>query len=417
MLRAGALYYAIFVVFIVSLITGFLFLAAYTNQNYFTILFMQGQMVNDVNSAINLHISNPELADYNTSEKLLLYGDSVVKTDIVKKPWGAYDIVHVTSIWKNYTYSKIALTGVNLAKEEPVCLYLADKERYLSVSGNTKLNGNCYLPKLGIRKAYIEGKSYVGKELVADRIKTSEKNLPEPNPVLLEQINLYSGEEEQQEYDSLVSYEGIRTLTIHNSFYNKTLVLFSEGSINLYDMEIKGNIRIISPGRITVNKNTIIENIILYGNEIYINNGFKGTLQAFATDTIVIGEKVLLEYPSYVALVNEGTRNCAISIHEETVIQGGILLYQEEMKENKSILYMEEDVIIEGNVYSSGAVQHKGTIYGGLYCSLFSLKTNVAYYENHLLDATIDPKGISKYFAGGLLFEQHNKNKLITWLN
>jgi hypothetical protein len=74
---------------------------------------------------------------------------------------------------------------------------------------------------------------------------------------------------------------------------------------------------------------------------------------------------------------------------------------------------------IYGTVYCAGKVETRGKVFGTLYCDRFFLQTRQGYYENHLLDAWIDPKGLEPEFTSGIFMETtgpNSMNRIIEWL-
>ena len=85
-------------------------------------------------------------------------------------------------------------------------MYLADQNKPLSLTGRTQITGNCYLPKAGVKRAYIEGKSFVGNKLINGTKYNSNKTLPPINKELINE-NLKNFFPKESINDSLMDYE------------------------------------------------------------------------------------------------------------------------------------------------------------------------------------------------------------------
>ena len=85
------------------------------------------------------------------------------------------------------SFSKQCLVASDINFQEPVALFLQDNGSILSLSGNTIINGTCYLPGKTVRSASIEGKHFIYKDLVSGIIKKVQ-NLPDLDENLLDML-------------------------------------------------------------------------------------------------------------------------------------------------------------------------------------------------------------------------------------
>ena len=144
-------------------------------------------------------------------------------------------------------------------------------------------------------------------------------------------------------------------------------------------------------------------------------------MQAFATDSLLVGSNVDLEYPSSLGLIqlNKSEQHHFISVGEESVVDGAVIAYQLEYDFRNPIkVSMQKASIVKGYAYINGLVELKGSIFGTLYCNRFSLKTPSTVYENHLLNATIDVTQRSEMYVGpNLTAAKTGRKEVIQWLN
>ena len=181
---------------------------------------------------------------------------------------------------------------------------------------------------------------------------------------------------------------------------------------------ITGNIIFVSSSTIFIGKECKIASAIFYAPKIVIEKGFIGSLQAFASDSIFIGQDVELNYPSVVGLIKgeSETGLSYLSIDEGAIVQG--VVFGTSIKGGQEIqLTIKKDAEIEGQVYCSGSVDHKGKIYGSLLCQKLILKTPSSVYENHLLNAVVDNTKLSKHFVGVNLLSQSKARAIVRWMN
>jgi hypothetical protein len=415
MLKAGALYYTVFISFIISLIIGSLLLYLYFHNQYINSEILHERLTNNIESGINISLAAPEDIPYRKKKIIDLYGDGESIIEIRKEQWGALDVVKVSSSIKKFTKTKIALQGEYIFNTENQALYLCDLKKYLSISGDTRIVGNCSLPKLGIKQVYIQEKGYTGEHLVYGNKSQSKSSLPEINQNLIAFNKVYF-EPLEMTKDSIVNAGVVLSEdSIKQSFFDKTIVLYSDNPIDIDYQSITGNIIIVSNHSITVGKNLKSSNIVLYAPQIEVEAGFRGDLQMFAMEKITIGKNCRLNYPSFLGLFDKSSvGDKMIHISEGSNIAGGILFMGENEKNNQ--LTLARNTNIYGQVFCNGNMELKGSIYGSLYCKKFVLKTKSTYYENHLMDVTIDFTSLNENYTGFDLIEGTDEKRLIRWL-
>ncbi|PCI94571.1 MAG: hypothetical protein COB15_13700 [Flavobacteriales bacterium] len=420
MIKAGALLYAMFLIIVIALISSSFILVNYYNSAYVIQTLKQEQLYRDTSSGINYGLSFHQEIPINSKIEVDLFNDEEHKVSIEKKYWGAFYILSSEAKWRNKSASKSALIGANINEGEEIALYLADQNKPLSLTGRTQITGNCYLPKAGVKRAYIEGKSFVGNKLINGTKYNSNKTLPPINKELINE-NLKNFFPKESINDSLMDYElFLDQDSIINSFQNKTLVLYSPLTINLSKKVIEGNIIIKSDKQIVVNKSAIITNAILYSKGIVIQKGVKGTMQIFAQDSVIIEDNCQLHYPSVIALIGQGSSTIArkLIVGEKVLVKGSVFLHNENFdRKNQAIVSIGKETEITGQVYSSELLELKGGIIGGVFCKKLILKTPSSVYENHLMDAVINRDELSENFVGVPLTETIKNQRIIKWLN
>lgn len=418
MIKAGALLYAMFLVIVITIISSSFILINHYNSTYVLHAFKQDQLFKDVYSGINYGLVQHQQIPVNGSITLDLYNDELHNVILSKKYWGAFYHLTAKATWRNSTITKTALAGANINNGEKTALYLADYNKPLSLTGNTTIKGKCFLPKSGIKRAYIEGKSYEGRKLIDGIVKNSNRNLP---PINNDLIDINYTHFSLKNTDSIVDYGlFLEQDSIVNSFNNKTLVLYSPYSIVITNKIVEGNIIIKSARNIIVESSSYLNNVLCYANGIVVERNTSANAQFFAQDSIQIGENCALNYPSTVALIakDPATFQRKITVGENTIINGSVFLINEK-KHSKihAFIALNKDVDIMGEVYSSELLEIKGKVRGSVYCSKLLLRTPSSVYENHLMDVTINRELLSEHFVGAALTEEINLHEIIQWLN
>jgi len=421
MIKAGALLYAMFLVIVISIISSSFILINYYNNSYAIGAIKQEQLFKDVSSGINYGLVLHQDIELNNQQVLNLFDDDQHPVILNKKAWGAFYRLTAEAKWRNKSVSKTALIGANFNNNEKTALYLSDQNKPLSLTGQTNIVGNCYIPAAGVKRAYIEGKSFSGKKLINGQKQNSSKTLPPINERLIQAnythfSTLVSAQDSIVEYDLVMEQDSIL-----NSFKNKTLVLYSPHSINLSNKVVEGNIIVKSDRNIVIESSAKINNIICYAKGIIIETQSQISAQFFVQDSMIIEDNCQLNYPSVVALLGKGnaTHSKKITIGKDVVVKGSVFLFNENYnRNNQSIISIDENSEIMGQVYSSELLELKGaSITGGAFCKNFLLKTPSSTYQNHLMDVTIDRLALSEHFVGVALTEEINHHQIIKWLN
>lgn len=419
MVKSGVLYYVVFILLLIWFICLGIILVVKLEFVVYAMNRQNSMVSSTLRSAISLYKSNADTLNYEQSLLLNIDSSDIYDTKLSKKHWGFYDILHVNIQTRFINESYNYLTGADILYPNKVSLYMADENKYLTICGSSEINGDVYLPKLGIRKGYIEGKIYSKKELVNGVINKSKNKIPEVDNSLASYLKgLVDDSLQVGSKDSLVNYNSVKMLgKISNTFKNKSLVLFSSAPIVLKNQIIDGNVIIVSRKLIVHKKSALLKNVILVAPRIRIDDESVGSFQALALDTIWVGKKCNLIFPSVLAVINTTVSNSLVHVSKKSKINGIVYLNQETGSAMLPTFKLDEDAIVWGQVYCNGIVKLKSNVYGSLYCKRFILETQNGIYENHLLDNKIDCNMLSGYYAGFNFLGTSKYSKIIECLN
>ncbi len=419
-LNAAALYYALTVSIVISTILLTTILLAYYSRYNIHQDVVKQKLLHNAYSGIQLTATNNN--DYGHGKTIDIYGLGNDSVYILSRNWGLYKTTVSRAFHKNSELTKIAITGKVATNNKNISLYLPDKNEPLIITGSTKITGDCFLPKSGIKRGYIEGKHYSGEKLVEGKIYESEIKLPSINDLyitdLKSQFNTMPAERDSTVYLEETDFSE----NIERSFGNSTILLIPQHIINITSgSRLKGNIIVLSNYAVNVSAGATIEDIIIHAPVINIESNFSGNAQLFATDSIVTGNKCDLYYPTSIVIINSNNRaieNPYIRLGENTTITGNILTEKSisQTKNKAPSLFIDKNVTVSGWVYINGKVQHSGIIHGHLFCEGFILKTASSLYENHLADAEINCEKIPKRFLYPYLIADTYKTEIVKWL-
>jgi hypothetical protein len=419
MLRASSLFYATSIALIIAILTSSFILFSYFNRLQFDQSLMLDRVVRNASSGIQLLLSDQETPRTGEKEEKDLYGSSMDSVSLERRAWGAYELLISTAHWKHLKHQKMALSGYAPLKENRTSLYLADNDRPLALCGNTVLKGTCYIPKAGVKRAYIEGQSFSGMKLIQGEVKESKRELPPLNKELIQELSKRFAYQPGRT-DSLVFAEQFeKTDSIVNTFDRPTVFVYSKGAISLAGKKIHGNVVIISEIAIRADENTDLQQAMLFAPYIQLGSSFRGSMQLFASDSIVMKKKARLLFPSIIGLFRQedSPPNMFVRLEEDAEMAGAIIAYQENADFTKHVkVSMDRHSIVKGMVYSSSLADIKGTIEGTLICDKTILVTPSAVYENHLLNAVIDVTRLSPYYVASGLVTHSTIRNVVQWV-
>lgn len=416
--QGGSLFYALAISVIIAMITCSILLAEHFTRISLVNDITDEEVIRNAESGIILACTDNE-NDYSEGSDLDLFGRGKDSVFVQRKSWGAFDIFISQAHTLNTSFEKIALIGCKESPDKNYALWLADMDRPLSITGATELRGKCYLPKSGVERAYIEGNSYQGSQLVYGEMNPSSRFTPLPSKNRLSLIErLLKGE--THEDDSLVSWNDMQLLdTLNRSFKDNAIVVKERLPIRIHQ-NIHGQVCIISSVSIFVSNTSGLTNVLLVAPRIEIEEKTEGQFQAIARDSLIVGKDVHLDYPSALVVCADKSSPefAGLVIQEQAKIMGDVFGYIPENDVRRHMtVSIERDAMIYGSVYCNDLVDMKATVIGSVICSKFVLKTNSAVYENHLMDAVINRSKRNEAYAGSFLCADEKSIKSVAqWL-
>lgn len=413
MLKASALYIVLIISLIIAIISSsLLYIAFFYRLEYRKHLRFDKLSIN-LNSAAAVILSTDYPKDSTVRKEDLFAGgkDSVF---LQKEQWGLFEVATVKAFELTDTLKQAFLIGSRTLNDEAV-LYVSDEDRPISVSGTTQITGDAFLPKAGIKEAYVDGKSYTGGKPVKGAIKTSKLGLPELDSEIVEKIKRKLADHTKQ--ISSLPDSGF------NSFYNPTLVFrLGKRTSVIENCILKGKIIIIADTVLSVEKSARLEDILIFAPAIRVAEGFTGSCQFFATDSISFGKKIDFKYPTCAVLLksDKNKNQPFIRLGENSTFAGIILSFEKERSELQTLINLEKNTTVTGEVFSKGLLKlHQNVkIFGKVTCNRFLVQTATSLYENYLIDVVLNRHKRSKYYLSGKIFKENKSgNSVLKWLN
>lgn len=421
MIKASSLFYTLIITLLIAIVSSSLILFAYLSRIQFQNFEIIQKLNLNADSGLNLLLSEQSIVNVNQQKTIDLFNTGEDSVELIRKSWGAYEIAISKTYFKKQSVMRIAQVGYYPDSAHRYSIYIPDHDKPIALCGKTIINGTAFLPKAGVKRAYIEGQSFVGNNLINGSIKQSEKTIPEFNKTLIKTIETVFDTRVFLADDSVLTIGNqLSNDTIKNNYLNKTVVIKSPGALNISGGIYSKNVVIISDKQITVSAFCTLNDVILFAPKIIFEKDFKGNLQAFASDSIIINENVILQYPSVLGLVQgiDSVKIGAIVLNKGSVVSGNIFVNTSEKSSLKQAgVIIKDGAIVTGQIYCNGFADIKGTINGSLMCTKIMLVTPSSVYENHLLNAVIDISQLSKYYVGINLVQESKVKKVVKWLN
>lgn len=415
MIKAGALFYAIVLSLVIAIMTSSVMLFGYASRSSSDLHKAELRVLENAESGIQLLKSGELKLQFGEKTKVDLFGEETDSVELLVRSWGGFRLASSTAFFRSTSYKITALIGTR-SDTGSVSLYLTDKDKPLAVCGRTVINGSAMLPKAGIKRAYIEGQNFVGSEFVHGQISQSARKLPEFDRSLKKEIEALLAGHQFSVDDSILDVSGSLEATIENNFDNKTILIRSPGNFLIGPGKLKGNIGIVSSGTMIVGNDVVLEDVILVAPKILFKKGVHGSFQAFASDSIILEEDVVLDYPSVLGLVQTKVMKSGILISKNDSVSGTVFSIRKDDLTASSCIRLNKESFIYGQVYTNGWADVQGTIYGSLYCDAIQLKTPSSVYENHLLNAVIDGVKLSSHYTGVALEDRSRGTEIVKYL-
>ncbi|GGG25169.1 hypothetical protein GCM10011344_27300 [Dokdonia pacifica] len=417
-IKAGALQFTILVSVVIAAILSAFILISYSQLRFEKQLQRSSNVIKLVHDGINY--AKQKAIVYNDSISIQLEEEMAEEITLYKTHWGIFDKVISRGKSKIFVSQNIALLGGQLSKDKRPAVYLEDSNSPLVVVGNTTIQGNVILPRQGVRPGNIAGNYYNGTSLVYGGIKQDASVKPQITEEKKDYIkSLLFGDLPQE--DSLLIRSSASKITA--TFKTNPKWLYRPDAIEIGNQEIRNNIIIKSDSLIRISAFAKADNIILIAPYIEIDANVEGSFQAFASKGISVGENTKLSYPSVlVVLENENTINSnqeelqGIVLKKGSIISGSVIhLKGSENTYQKPMITINEDAMVQGEIYSDHSVQIEGIVKGSVYTHQFAIQARGSVYKNHLFDATIDSRNFPESFCGVITTE--TETNVVQWLD
>lgn len=394
--KGGAMHYAVFVMLVFGMVSVLMINYLDLSFKEDLIFYKNSELLDNCSSAIVRVASEPELLRSEDVFQLDLFDDGEALVDVTCSRWGLMHKVIANAGWKHLRRNKVVLMA-EVEGARPA-LWMPERNRYLSLVGQSRIKGDVHLSELGLRRANIEGRYFESSFLHHGEMHTSPLQMSHMDEDLFNWVHRYSTSDDLIS-DSLIAYETIRqTPLVKQSFGLKSLVVKARNSVSLDKGVFQDNVVIVSSDTIVVWPSVDLRNVVLMADVIVFKTGFEGQLQAIARKELIVEDNCSFSYPSFIGAMS-ALPEVKVSIGEGLYFNGGLFCFSKHAEEEKTVLSIGKTDEIVGKVYTNGDFTMKGSLIGSLYCNRFVYQTSRAFYENFMLDLVIDENALPRNYA------------------
>lgn len=349
-------------VLVISVLILILILVAFQLWNisafyYSRYHFIKQQKFN-ISSAFTLYCNDSTFAEkIDNDEKFQLYEQDSRSTVFMKhQPWGLYECVSAHTF--DRSQSSVRLVGKAQDTHRSLALWLCERDNSLSLSGEAEITGEAFLPKSGINYATLNSDSYRGNTIPSTCIHTSEKELPPIDSTYLQKLEEFRQISPALTDDIPPHYHSFSNELICAPVPEKSEELYAKGKLILYG------------DKVVIPSSWKLSDIIMVARHVTIEEGFSGSLQIMASDTVVIKKGAYLHYPSGIYLSGNNGKT-SLHVCKDAQIEGYAVV-KGDMNSGDGFIVdihyrQDEGSILTGLLYVDGRAHLEGEISGCAY--------------------------------------------------
>lgn len=386
----------------------------YYNNTLFNRLIIQEKLHSNIHSTLNIHLAGELLENQTQNTKQFhLFDDESIKMDVERKNWGVFEVLSIHAKHDKMEASKSAFIGYE-PEDKNTALYLSEHNNSLSLVGNVKLIGDCFLPMKGYQSGYLNGKNLTTTKPIQGKVSRSSMSVPKINKLKCNYVASKLNDFNSTEVKEISLSDAGDSL--YNSFHEPTVVIYSMSDIVLTKQKFTGNIKIISGLKIEILPEVKLKDVIVSAKEIIIHEGTEARAQFFASKTIKVGANSKVMFPSFLGVIRPMLHNrdtAKVEIHSNAIIHCDILACNNAYVNNIEIA---PNCNITGQVASKDFCELRSELKGSLFCSALLLKLKTGIYTDYLFDASIDSRAMQNY-TGSSVLNNENHKKIIKWIN
>lgn len=343
-------------------------------------LYEREQQRANLESGFVLYMDDSTLMErLDESRGVKLYeGDSSSRVQFFRERWGLYEVVTMTT---KEGVQESRLIGRARESFHGANLYIPENNKALSLTGKSTVEGVLRISRNGIAYTQILSEFFSGIPLRQEQITRGAEKFPD---VMVETEEVIERLFLIDDFSSLLS-----RIPVHRAFTDSLLCF--QASEYLSGMNVSGKVILYSTGSVFVEQDNCFKDVILVASKVEIADGFRGNMQVFAKDSILLGDDVILSPGSGLWIGGE-CPDRLIRLGEHCEVNGFVIVSggEEEKGEVPSANYFQPATSkVRGLVYVDGVAEVHGFVTGCLYvrdCFYFAPE---GYYSSILYNITL----------------------------
>ena len=370
-LKAGALA----TVIVVSALMMLVVMALISLWDMDMLLFSRTQYLKsqkaDIESAYLLYSTHPDRFMQKETELMIFDDRPSSKVGIEREQWGLYESVSVSVEKPAFTRTK--LMGLREPSVYGAGFYHPENQMSITLAGHTNILTTAYLPRNGFIYGQMYSEFFDGQETDPVQMKPADPLFPAAPQEILAGV------------DSIFSVQPSAKLfpeSIAVPFYNSApLVLSIDDDIR--NCDLAGKVVVVG-NELTVDSTCRFSDIILICSSLIVEEGFEGSMQVFAQDSVVIEPNARLLYPSG---IYAGDR---VRLSDNAQVNGYVIVNPiEEPEITKPNYISARKSVVRGFVYVDGNAQLQGIVSGSVYVNEAMYYAPSGYYRGMIHDFTL----------------------------
>lgn len=416
-LKASSLAVTLIISLLMIIVCGAVLLTGYYDR-----LFLKDFRINDrlnrsLSSATNMVLADTAFV----TNRLLdvdLFGKGKDSVSIYTTRWGLFESNTIKATYGRFQHSISFLSANHLPNYMNSCLYLADHKRPLYLVGATRLNGDVAAPAIGVKPGFISQRGFDFSTLAEGNIRNSEESLPalrEQQMEYIKRLKLILPPD-----NNMIEADANTGDSIIHSFGLPATRLSFSGAAFISGKTIKGKVMLVSDSLIEIDASAHLEHVILVAPVVKFDPGFRGSVQVFAEDSIITGENCQFDYPSNFMMIKRVDRKeeqPQMRLGSNNKFQGCLISYADKNDVVKTYLEIGAETNVYGAVYCLGYAAIYGSVSGIVLSDYLVCRRGGQFFENHLLDVTIDKEKLSPAFLGSDIFYNSGSKDIIAWVD
>lgn len=309
------------------------------------LLFSRNNRIRNVRAHINsmyvLYETRPDLFQSDTTTYQLY--DSVPDSElmVIRSQWGLYEIVKVSSTKCRLTQRR--MVGLRRCDKDEYCFWYCNNNSVLTLTGNSNIQSTCYLPQNGVTYGQMRSIFFSGEKIDPKQIRCSEREMPKPST---------------------------EAVAVIDKIFDK--------------IQTVGDTSIVVGDEVVLSASDYFEDVIIVANKIVVEDDFRGSVQCFARDSIIVNANVTLGYPS--GLYSQRY----ITIGDNSCVNGYVIVESKGAVSQKKPNYIQSRLSrIRGFLYVDAVAQLQGIVTGTACIREASYFSPQGYYRHMVYDATI----------------------------